>query len=204
MGSGTVLILAGFLFPRFTCRLWLPRPLIFRNSDTDHCVTILLSLIHPEKMAETTPTPFRHRPNLHLSLTQLAGSPRALGRASTLPFGTPLTSTTYSPFRSAGLKPPTPYGGPMQFTPRYESRRYFETYSWYRIKRMLNSKPLWFLLALLTLTVWWFHGGSDELSMAKLDAKRLGKDLFPEGRTKNLQFFPASNPKIHVRSSRTA
>lgn len=151
-------------------------------------------------MAETTPTPFRNRPNLHLSLTQLSGSPRAPGHASSsLPLGTPLTSTTYSPFRSAGLKPPTPYGGPMHFTPRNERRRYFETYSWYRIKRMLNSKPLWFLLALVALIFWWFHGGRNEMSMARLDAKRFGKDLFPEGRTKDLQFFPATNPKIHVR-----
>ena len=149
-------------------------------------------------MANTTPTPFRDRPNLHLSLSQLSGSPRASGNAIQMPLGTPFSTTTYSPFRSAGLKPPTPYGGPMAFTPRNERRRYYETYSWYRTKRMLNSKPLWFLLDMMALTIWWFHGGRDELSMARLDAKRLGKDLFPEGRTKDLQFFPANNPKIHV------
>ena len=149
-------------------------------------------------MAETTLTPFRNRPNLHLSLSQLSGSPRALAYTNSMPLGTPLTSTTYSPFRSAGLKPPTPYGGPMHFTPRNERRRYFDTYSWYRIKRVLNSRPLWFLLALVALFLWWFHNGRDNLTMARLEAKRLGKDLFPEGRTKDLRFFPATNPKIHV------
>ena len=150
-------------------------------------------------MANTTPTPFRNRPNLHLSLSQLSGSPRATGSAARLSLGTPLATTTYSPFRSAGLKPPTPYGGPMTFAPRNERRRYYETHSWYRYKRILSSKSIWFLLALVALTVWWFHGGRDEISTARLDAKRLRKDLFSEGWTKDLQFFPASNPKIHVR-----
>lgn len=89
----------------------------------------------------------------------------------------------------------------MHFTPRYERRRYFETYSWFRLKRMLKSKPLWILLGLVVLTLWWLHAGWAELDMAKFDANRLGKDLFPEGRTKDLQFFPATNPKIHVRYS---
>lgn len=150
-------------------------------------------------MANTTPTPFRNRPNLHLSLSQFSGSPRNSGHATPLPLSTPLATTTYSPFRSAGLNPPTRYGGPMQFTPRHERRRYYETYSWYRFKRLLNSKPLWFLLSLVVLTLWWFHGGRDELNLVKLDANRLGEELFPEGTTKDLQFFPASNPKIHVR-----
>ena len=152
-------------------------------------------------MANTTPTPFRNRPNLHLSLSQFSGSPRTSGHAAPLPLSTALASTTYSPFRSAGLNPPTPYGRPMNFTPRHERRRYYETYSWYRFKRVLNSKPLWFLLSLVVLTFWWFHGGRDELNMVKLDANRLGEGLFAEGTTKNLQFFPASNPKIHVRRS---
>lgn len=154
-------------------------------------------------MANTTPTPFRNRPNLHLSLSQFSASPRVSSHATPLPVGTPFATTTYSPFRSAGLKPPTPYRGPMHFTPRHERRRYYETYSWYRVKRMLKSKPLWLLLGLVVLILWWFHGGRDELNMVKLDANRLGRELFPEGRTKGLQFFPATNPKIHVRYSPT-
>ena len=150
-------------------------------------------------MANTTPTPFRNRPSLHLSLSQFSGSPRTSGHALPLPLSTTLATTTYSPFRSAGLNPPMPHGGPMHFTPRHERRRYYETYSWYRFKRLLSSKPLWFLLSLVVLTLWWFHGGRDELSLVKLDTHRLGENLFPEGITKDLQFFPASNPKIHVR-----
>ena len=86
----------------------------------------------------------------------------------------------------------------MHFTPRNGGRRYMDSYSWYRIKRVLNSKPLWIMLALVALSLWWFHSGRDDLTMARLEAKRLGKDLFTEGITKDLQFFPATNPKIHV------
>ena len=177
------------------------RHLYHHASKQDTVLQQFLPSIHSDIMAETTPTPFRNRPNLQLSLSQLSGSPRASAYTKSPPLGTPLTSTTYSPFRSAGLKPPTPYGGPMHFTPRSGERRYMDSYSWCRVKGILKSKPLWFLLALVALFLWWFHNGRDDLTIAKLEAKRLGKDLFPEGRTRDLQFFPATNPKIHVRWS---
>ena len=46
--------------------------------------------------------------------------------------------------------------------------------------------------------LWWLNGGKDELDLVKLGASELGKELFQDERTRNLQFFPASNPKIHV------
>ena len=158
--------------------------------------------------------PFRSRPQLHLAFTNLTGSPRhpnqdttassALSTPSTTPFAapfpTPFATTAYSPFRSAGLKPPTPYGGPMHFTPRRGDRpSRFDNYTLYRIKRYLSSKPLLFLLVLGALTFWWSHGGSNELDLVKLRASGFGKELFQDARTQDLQFFPATNPKIHVR-----
>ena len=157
--------------------------------------------------------PFRSRPELHLAFTSLTGSPRHLNQDTpassafsspfatpiSAPFATPFATTAYSPFRSAGLKPPTPYGGPMHFTPRRGDRpSWFDNYTVYRIRRSLSSKPLWFLLVLSALTFWWFHGGSNELDLVKLSTSGLGRELFQDARTQDLQFFPATNPKIHV------
>lgn len=158
--------------------------------------------------------PFRSRPQLHLAFTNLNGSPRHPSHdtpgSSTVstpsatpllaPFPTPFANTAYSPFRSAGLKPPTPYGGPMHFTPRRGDRpSIFDNYTLFRIRRFLSSKPLWFLLVLSALTFWWFHGGSNELDLVKISASGFGRELFQDARTQDLQFFPATNPKIHVR-----
>ncbi len=158
--------------------------------------------------------PFRSRPQLHLAFTNLNGSPRhpshdtpgssGFSTPSATPltaaFPTPFATTAYSPFRSAGLKPPTPYGGPMDFTPRRGDRpRFFDNYRLYRIRRLLSSKPLWFLLVLSALAFWWFHGGINELDLVKISASGFGKELFQDARTQDLQFFPATNPKIHVR-----
>lgn len=148
--------------------------------------------------------PFRPRPRLHIALSHLTGSPRHPGyatpysSAASTPNGTPLATTAYSPFRSAGLKPPTPYHLSRQPTPEYEKGRYFESYTWYRAKRMLGSRPLWFLLALLALIGWWSSSRTRGADIVQLRANRWGKEHRSEGPTKDLQFFPATNPKIHV------
>ena len=153
-------------------------------------------------MAQTPP--FRNRPKLHIALSHLTGSPRHPGYATPLssgastPNGTPLATTAYSPFRSAGLKPPTPYHASRHATPDREKGRYFDSYSWFRTKRMLSSRPLWFLFALLALTFWWVHGRTKASDVVQLNASRWEKEYSSEGRTKGLQFFPATNPKIHV------
>jgi len=153
-------------------------------------------------MAQTPP--FRNRPNLHIALPHLTGSPRHLGYATPItsgtstPNGTPFATTVYSPFRSAGLKAPTSHHTSRDTTPDREKSRYFDGYSWFRTKRMLSSRPMWFLFALLVLALWWFHRRVQSPDVVQLKAHRLGKQYAYEGRTKNLQFFPASNPKIHV------
>ncbi|KAI4218858.1 MAG: hypothetical protein LQ349_008543 [Xanthoria aureola] len=152
--------------------------------------------------------PFRARPNLHLTLTQQTGSPRnlnAVGPASSRyasPFSTPtvspLATTSYSPYASAKLKAPSPYGSAMHFTPRqkHKYRRHCRAVL-QTIKRMLLTRTTWLLMILMLTMVWWLNGGSEELGAVKLGAAGFGKDLFQDGVTQNMQFFPPSNPKIH-------
>lgn len=155
--------------------------------------------------------PLRPRPNLHLALTQQTGSPRnpkpspftssQFSSPFATPTGTPLATTSYSPFASsAKLKAPSPYGGPMQFTPRqrHKYRRYGRA-GWLKLKRVLSNRVTWLSLAVILIITWWLNGGSEELSAVKFGAAGFGKDLFQDGITQDLHFFPPSNPKIHVR-----
>lgn len=157
------------------------------------------------------PPPLRNRPNLHLALTQFDGSPRRQGPGMPLassslctpyhsPTGTPYGRTAYSPFRSASLKPPTPLlcGSPSSFTPRRGVYGRYGRYSWLRIKRAFASKPILILLMVAGLTIWWFNGGSKELDVVKLGASGFGKAIMNERKMHEYQFYPASNPKIHV------
>ena len=148
----------------------------------------------PRRMSQTPP--FRSRPNLHLSLTPLTGSPVA-SRLNT-PLATPFGTTKYSPFRSAGLIPPTPYGSPAQFSPR-RSKADYVTYTKQRIRRTLGSRLLWLVLFFVGLFWWWSTGGKHNLEVVKLKSAGLGKGILAPEVTRGLQFFPASNPKIHVR-----
>ncbi len=153
-------------------------------------------------MAQTPP--FRNRPNLYIALPRLTGSPRhpayatPISSGTSTPNGTPFATTAYSPFRSAGLNPPAPYHTSRDTTPDREKSRYFDGYSWFRTKRLLSSRPLWFLFALLVLSLWWFHRRLQAPDVVQWKAHHLGKQHASEGRTKKLQFFPATNPKIHV------
>ncbi|KAI9786307.1 MAG: hypothetical protein M1816_008048 [Peltula sp. TS41687] len=142
----------------------------------------------------TSPTPpLRNRPDLRLNITPLNrsghGSPNVV---------TPFGLTTYSPFRSASLKPPTPYGGGVRFLPKRVNAGSMH-YTWYRVRQLLASRALWFLVALSTLLFWWSKsGGWYEIDSAVLRSAAIGQGLFHAGGTAGLQFFPASNPKIHV------
>ena len=87
----------------------------------------------------------------------------------------------------------------MHFTPRRGDRpSRFDSYTLYRIKRVLSSKPLWLLFVLGALTFWWFYGSINDLELVKLSASGFRGELFQDARTQDLQFFPATNPKIHV------
>ncbi|KAL8946159.1 MAG: hypothetical protein Q9222_007410 [Ikaeria aurantiellina] len=154
--------------------------------------------------------PFRTRPNLHLTLTPRTGSPYNASASSSTsrqysspyitPVAMPLSTTTYSPFNSANpkLKTPLPYGASMQFTPRqkHKYRRYCRT-AWLKVQRVLTTRTACFLVIVSLMVVWGFNGGVEQLDLVKLHAAGLGYDLFQDGVTQNMQFFPPSNPKIH-------
>lgn len=138
--------------------------------------------------------PVGSRPKLPSILTQSTESPRYTSQSATPvfnAFAAPAGAATYSPFRSAGLIPPSPYGGPMQFSPRPFN-------SYWRYTRFRTGGVLWLLLVLGGLMLWWFNGGRVEVDIVRLGATELGQGFFPEARMQGLQFFPATNPKIHV------
>jgi hypothetical protein len=158
----------------------------------------------------TQQPPLRNRPNLHLALTQFNGSPRQQGPGTPLPSsclstpypspaGTPYGKTSYSPYSSGSLVPPTPslYGSSSSSAPGRNYASYGD-YNWFRVRRTFASKPVWLLLMIAALFVWWFNGGGEELDLMKLGASDLGKELLSERKMHNYQFYPASNPKIHV------
>ncbi|KAL9101198.1 MAG: hypothetical protein Q9163_003516 [Psora crenata] len=169
--------------------------------------SLLVSVSFKPSMSH--PPPFRQRPNLHLALTQLTGSPRHpnQGTPSTTAFSTPLPTpggtpfgiTAFSPFRSAGLKAPAPYNSTSSFGHRRAPTHFsYGSYNFFRVRRFLSSKPIWFFLLAVALTLWWFNGGSEELDVVKLGATGLGKEFLKERRMGDYQFLPATNPKIHM------
>ena len=152
--------------------------------------------------------PLRNRPNLHLGLTKLTGSPRHPSQSTppATPFSnpypspgdTPLAKTAYSPFSSAGLKAPHPCGPGATTTPRNRRRPWYGSHAWFRVRRVLASKPILLVFMLIALSLWWFNGGSEELDIVKFGTAGLGKEFLYERRMHNYQFYPATNPKIHV------
>jgi len=145
-------------------------------------------------MANTPP--LRNRPNLHLSLKSLAGLPTSSWQST--PATTPFNATTYSPFRSADLRTPASQGGAPQFLPR-RSSSIRGRYGFYKPRRLLSGRALLLGAVLFGLIYWWSNGGREDLEVAKLRSTSLKEELFAPDITKNLQFYPASNPKIHVR-----
>ena len=153
--------------------------------------------------------PLRNRPNLHFVSTNLTGSPRQSAQSTPTPTSrfitpyptpgdTPLARTGYSPSYSTGLTKPSVYESPETFTPWRTGRSFYRKYNGYRFKRIFASKPVWLLLMVFALALWWINGGSEEISAVKLGASGLGKEFVRERRMHDYQFFPATNPKIHV------
>ena len=81
--------------------------------------------------------------------------------------------------RRRGSSPPRPMG----------------SYSWWRLKRLL-SRPLPWILALVFVAFTWWGAGATQGFRPHVQ-QRL-RNIFPSEYTKDLQFIPASNPKIHV------
>ena len=153
-----------------------------------------------------SPPPLRSRPNLHLASTDLKSAqstPTPTSRFITpypTPGDTPFARTAYSPYYSAGLKAPAFYETPESFTPRRTNRSCYRKCNGYHFKRAFASKPIWLLLMVVALALWWFNGGSEEIKVVKLGASSFGKEFVYERRMHDYQFYPATNPKIHVGS----
>ena len=71
-----------------------------------------------------------------------------------------------------------------------------KSYTWWRIKR-LAARPLpWALIIVVGLITWWSAGATTEFDSEDVQSRL--RELFPPEFTRDLQFFPASNHKIHV------
>lgn len=154
--------------------------------------------------------PFRTRPNLHLALTQQTGSPRNPNATTSTssrfsspfstPTTTPLATTSYTPSASAKFAAPSPYVPPMHFTPRQRHKyRHYGRAAWFKAKRILSNRTSWLLLTAILIVLWWVNGGREGFDTVKHGAAGLGRDIFRDGVVQNMQFFPPSNSKIHVR-----
>ena len=153
--------------------------------------------------------PLRNRPNLHLASTDLTGSPRQSAQSTpTLtsrfvtayptPGDSPCAKTVYSPYYSMGLKAPAIYETPDSFASRRTKGSCYRNYNRYWFKGVFASKPAWLLLMVFVPALWWLNRGSNEINVVKLRASSLGKEFVRERRMHDYQFFPATNPKIHV------
>ena len=149
--------------------------------------------------------PFRGRSKLQLAFAQLTGSPRHpyTPRQSRFesplltPAHTPLATRAYSPHYSVKLKPPTPYGGPIQFSPRRSERYGIILKSVYQ-RAVRRSRLLYILILVLLLIIWCSSWASEEIDAVVISAEELGRQFHNNGITRHLQFYPATNPKIHA------
>ncbi|KAI9768999.1 MAG: hypothetical protein M1840_004595 [Geoglossum simile] len=143
-------------------------------------------------MSYATPPP-RTRPDLYLTLPPPSPSLKS-SPYNDSPTSAPFGTTNYSPFRSVGLRPPSPFGSPGLFPPR---RLQTGGYIWCRIRRCLNSRVLWFIVTFLGLLLWWGNGGKEDWQKIRDSPNGFGTAIFGSEIIENLQFFPASYPKIH-------
>ena len=154
-------------------------------------------------MAQTPP--FRSRPNLRLSLRPRYETPSPSTHTTPFPSpsSTPSVATKYSPFRSAGLKPPAPSSSLLPHASKSAKRAGKLKYRgspWFRIRRVFTSRLVLCVLSLIGFLWWLGRGWKDELQIVRTSASEfgLGTQIFKVKATKDLQFFSAANPKIHV------
>lgn len=101
--------------------------------------------------------------------------------SSNAPSGSSYTST------SSSLPPPGGYS---------RSGKMSGGYPWWRVKRLLTRPLIWVIIIIVGAIGWWSRGASHELQSPEVQLRL--REIFPPEITKDLQFFPASNHKIHV------
>lgn len=70
-------------------------------------------------------------------------------------------------------------------------------FPWWRLRRLLTRPLTWVAFFVIFTVAWWSRGASQELQSPEVQLRL--RELFPPEITKDLNFFPASNRKIHVR-----
>ena len=144
------------------------------------------------------------RPELRIALSHLNGSPRALGYSTPMssgastPYLTPFPRSVYSPLQSIVAK-----SQDNQFEPgRRRSKRNkllgYSSHVLSRIRRLLRFKIIWLVIVCLTFSTWLLQGDHKNFEGLKEEAVDLRRDLLLAGQTRHMQFYPASNPLIHV------
>lgn len=111
-------------------------------------------------------------------------------------------SRNYSSSSSPRARPfsiePPPYAvkPPIHFQHESPLSPLMGSYTWWRLKR-LAARPLpWAIIIVIGLITWWSAGASTEFDSEDVQLRL--RELFPPEFTRDLQFFPASNHKIHV------
>ncbi|MCJ1353320.1 MAG: hypothetical protein MMC33_003305 [Icmadophila ericetorum] len=151
-------------------------------------------------MADTSP--FRNRPRFSAYSASSGSStpyPSTRGSPLTSIFLSPFTNPSFSPFRSPRSKLVPPYSGILQFRPDHAGKPGRTSYGrlWYR--HSFKSRLVLFLVVLLSVLLWWSKAWTEDLNLVRIGVSqfKLGSQLFEINLTKDLQFFPAANPKIH-------
>lgn len=143
-------------------------------------------------------SPRRHPPPSSL-LPALNRQASGLGSPSPWLAHRPPSSSTPTP---PALSQSDPYDHDTFFRPSRISIPslspfFMGSHSWWRLKRVLSRPLPWISLLVVGCIIWWSSGATKELSSPEVQLKL--RDLFPPEFTKDLQFLPASNHKIHVR-----
>lgn len=141
-------------------------------------------------------TPIETPPDMYFPLTPLGVSPNPSTPGS--PNRTPLGAATYFPFRSAGLKPPAAERHRAWSNPPRHFSSPHRSWTRFRLTRVLHSRSV-LLLALLATAFWcWSNGRRHDVEGFDVESSNMRNELVAPEVTKNLQFYPASNAKIHV------
>ena len=153
----------------------------------------------------TDTAPFRKGTRFYANSPSSTGTPCPSTRGSSLTsiFLSPFTMSSFSPFRSPSSRSASPFSSilPFKFVPDVHRKPERSGYwrPWFR--HSFKARIVLFLVALLSILLWWSRAWTEDLSLVRIGASqfKLGGQLFEVNLTRDLQFFPAASPKIHVR-----
>ena len=163
--------------------------------------------LYQNTMADTPPLRLNSRPQLRIALSHFNGSPRAasystpISSGASTPYTAPFPKAMYLP-RGSG-KPPTPYKEYESEEPKKRKVWAYCSYVYWRAVRLLRFRTIWVMIFCIVCLSWWFRGNDNNWDHLRQKAEDLRRGLLPEARLRGMQFFPASNPKIHASTARS-